>query len=96
VARVLGAQRTLIGDHHGIPNTEHSHRGRGILILEQVVESLSIHKAPDGTRVQLRHPTAWYRGRDLAAAYQRQRGLCSGASSATASRVPSSSMQATM
>jgi anti-sigma regulatory factor (Ser/Thr protein kinase) len=49
----------LIEDHHGIPNTEPSHRGRGILIMEQVVESLSIHKAPDGTRVQLRHPTAW-------------------------------------
>ena len=39
------------------PDAEPGHRGRGILIMQQVVGSVSIHKGPDGTRVLLRHPT---------------------------------------
>jgi anti-sigma regulatory factor (Ser/Thr protein kinase) len=40
------------------PDADCGHRGRGILIMQQMVESMSIHKNPDGTRVRLRHPTA--------------------------------------
>ena len=40
------------------PDADPGHRGRGILIMQQVVGSVSIHKDPDGTRVLLRHPTA--------------------------------------
>jgi serine/threonine-protein kinase RsbW len=36
--------------------TEPDHRGRGILIMRQTVESVYIHTDPDGTRVRLRHP----------------------------------------
>jgi anti-sigma regulatory factor (Ser/Thr protein kinase) len=39
------------------PETDPGHRGRGILIMHQVVGSVSIQKDPDGTRVLLRHPT---------------------------------------
>ena len=39
------------------PDTDPGHRGRGILIMQQVVGSVSIQKSPDGTRVLLRHPT---------------------------------------
>jgi anti-sigma regulatory factor (Ser/Thr protein kinase) len=63
------------------PDRDPGHRGRGILILQQVVGSASIHKDPDGTRVLLRHPPpgkGHQRGRDLAAADRRQRGLGSG------------------
>jgi serine/threonine-protein kinase RsbW len=35
------------------------HRGRGILIMQQVVGSVSIDEDPGGTRVLLRHPTVW-------------------------------------
>jgi serine/threonine-protein kinase RsbW len=38
------------------PDADCGHRGRGILIMQQMVESLSIDKNPDGTRVRLRHP----------------------------------------
>jgi serine/threonine-protein kinase RsbW len=38
------------------PDADCGHRGRGILIMGQMVESMSIHKDPDGTRVRLRHP----------------------------------------
>jgi anti-sigma regulatory factor (Ser/Thr protein kinase) len=38
------------------PKADPGHRGRGILIMQQMVESMSIHKDPDGTRVLLRHP----------------------------------------
>ena len=41
------------------PDADPGHRGRGILIMKRVVGSVSIHKDPDGTRVLLRHPTAW-------------------------------------
>jgi serine/threonine-protein kinase RsbW len=39
------------------PNADPGHRGRGTLIMQQVVESVSIRKDPAGTRVLLRHPT---------------------------------------
>jgi len=39
------------------PDTDPDHRGRGLLIMQQVVGSVSIHKDPDGTRILLRHPT---------------------------------------
>jgi len=40
------------------PNADPGHRGRGILLMQQLAESVSIQKSPDGTRVRLRHPTA--------------------------------------
>jgi anti-sigma regulatory factor (Ser/Thr protein kinase) len=40
------------------PDTDPAHRGRGILLMRQTAESVSIHTDPDGTRVRLRHPLA--------------------------------------
>lgn len=39
------------------PDADPGHRGRGILIMQQVVESVSIERDQSGTRVFLRHPT---------------------------------------
>jgi hypothetical protein len=39
------------------PDADPGYRARGILIMQQVVGSVSIQKSPDGTRVLLRHPT---------------------------------------
>jgi len=39
------------------PNVDPGHRGRGILIMQQVVGSVSIRNDPAGTRVLLCHPT---------------------------------------
>ena len=40
------------------PDAAPGHRGRGLLIMRKVIESVSIHKGPDGTRVVFRHPVA--------------------------------------
>ncbi|HEY0811737.1 MAG TPA: ATP-binding protein [Pseudonocardia sp.] len=39
--------------------TNGGHRGRGILIMQQMVGSVSIDHDADGTTVLLRHPTRW-------------------------------------
>lgn len=38
-------------------DTDHGYRGHGIPIMEHVVESVSIDRDGNGTRVLLRHPT---------------------------------------
>lgn len=38
------------------PYADPGHRGRGILIMQQVVESVSIERDQSGTRVLFRHP----------------------------------------
>jgi anti-sigma regulatory factor (Ser/Thr protein kinase) len=39
--------------------TNGGHRGRGILIMQQMVGAVSIDHDVNGTRVLLRHPTSW-------------------------------------
>ena len=40
-----------------LPDATPGHRGHGILIMQQTVRSVFIHKDQGGTRVLLRHPT---------------------------------------
>jgi serine/threonine-protein kinase RsbW len=39
--------------------TNPGNRGRGILIMNQMVDSVVIHHDIEGTRVRMRHPSTW-------------------------------------